>query len=120
MPQDEFYGVIQICDVFELVVLEREFAAGVKGKLEQQCLFTEEQLAVLDKNENTFDFITELVEKEHAEGLYHKHELVGAVKRAHDVDANLSAHVMLENLVTKASNVLSLLELVHKAGDIFD
>lgn len=116
MPQDEFYGVIQLCDVFELVVLEREFAAGVKGKLEQQNLFTEEQLAVLDKNENTFDFITELVEKEHAEGLYHKHELVGAVKRAHDVDANLSAHVMLENLVTKASNVLSLLELVHKAG----
>lgn len=32
------------------------------------------------------------------------------------MDVNLSAHVMLENLVTKASNVLSLLNLVKKAG----
>ena len=116
MPQDEFYGLIQICDAFELVMLEREFAAGVKKKLEKQKLFTEEQLAVLDKNDNSSDYINELVEKEHAEGLYHNNVLVGAVKRAHDVDVNLSAHVMLENLVTKASNVLSLLELVHKAG----
>lgn len=116
MPQDEFYGLIQICDAFELVMLEREFAAGVKKKLEKQKLFTEEQLAVLDKNDNSSDYIHELVEKEHAEGLYHNNVLVGAVKRAHDVDVNLSAHVMLENLVTKASNVLSLLELVHKAG----
>lgn len=116
MPQDEFYGLIQICDAFELVMLEREFAAGVKKKLEKQKLFTEEQLAVLDKNDNSSDYINELVEKEHAEGLYHNNVLVGAVKRAHDVDVNLSAHVMLENLVTKASNVLSLLELVYKAG----
>ena len=99
-----------------MVMLEREFAAGVKKKLEKQKLFTEEQLAVLDKNDNSSDYIHELVEKEHAEGLYHNNVLVGAVKRAHDVDVNLSAHVMLENLVTKASNVLSLLELVHKAG----
>ena len=40
MPQDEFYGLIQICDAFELVMLEREFAAGVKKKLEKQKLFT--------------------------------------------------------------------------------
>ena len=39
MPQDEFYGLIQICDAFELVMLEREFAAGVKKKLEKQKLF---------------------------------------------------------------------------------
>ena len=117
MPEDEFYGLIQICDVFDLVKLEKDFAAGVKAKLADHHMFTDEHVAILDKNsETTEEEITALVNDEHAEPLYFDHKLVGAVKRAHDVDVNLSAHVMLENLVTKASNVLSLLNLVKKAG----
>ena len=117
MPQDEFYGLIQICDVFDLVMLESSFAQDVKAKLAAQNLLTEAQLAVLDKNANTTaEELLALVNDEHSEGLYNNNVLVGVVKRAHDVDANLSAHVMLENLVTKASNVLSLIELVKKAG----
>lgn len=114
MPQDEFYGLIQICDAFDLVKLEKDFAADVKEKLAKQNILSEEQLAVLDKNEITEAELHTLVETEHAEALYQNGRLVGAVKRAHDVDVNLSAHVMLENLVTKASNVLSLIELVKK------
>ncbi|HCX61287.1 MAG TPA: glycine reductase, partial [Clostridiales bacterium] len=53
-------------------------------------------------------------EEEHAEPLYHNGNLVGCVKRAHDLDVNLNAHVMHENLVSKASNVLALLNLVYK------
>ena len=116
MPQDEFYGLMQICDVFDLVLLEKDFAQAVKAKLAAQNLLKEDQLAVLDKNTSTSEEIAALVNDEHSEGLYHEGKLVGAVKRAHDVDVNLSAHVMLENLVTKASNVLSLIELVKKAG----
>lgn len=116
MPQDEFYGLLQICDVFDLVKLEKGFAAGLKEKLTVQKLFTEEQLLVFDKNEANEAELKALVEDEHAECLYHDGHLVGVVKRAHDVDINLSAHVMLENLVSKASNVLSLLELVKKTG----
>ncbi len=41
---------------------------------------------------------------------------VGYIKRAHDVEGNLSAHVMLENLVSKASNVLAILHLIKNAG----
>ena len=114
MPEDEFYGVMKIVDVFDLVHLEKEFAAQVKEKLAAQNLFTEDQLAALDKNESTAEELDALVNNEHSEGLYYNGKLVGAVKRAHDVDVNLSAHVMLENLVTKASNVISLIELVKK------
>ena len=114
MPQDEFYGVMKICDVFDLVHLEKEFAAQVKEKLAAQNLFTEAQLAALDKNESTAEELDALVNNEHSEGLYNNGKLVGVVKRAHDVDVNLSAHVMLENIVTKASNVISLIELVKK------
>ena len=116
MPQDEFYGLMQICDVFELVYLEKNFAASVKEKLAAQDLLTEEQLALLDRNESTEEDIKALVENEHSEGLYDGGKLVGAVKRAHDVDVNLSAHTMLENIVAKASSVLALIELVKKAG----
>ena len=116
MPQDEFYGLMQICDVFELVKLEKEFAASVKEKLAALHILKEEQLALLDKNENTAEEIQALVDTEHAEGLYQDRKLVGAVKRAHDVDVNLSAHTMLENIVAKASSVLALIELVKKAG----
>ncbi len=60
------------------------------------------------------DVIKKLVEEEHSEGLYHNKELVGCVKRAHDIDVNLSAHVMHENLTSKATNVLALLNLIAK------
>ena len=38
------------------------------------------------------------------------------MNRAHDIDVNLSAHVILENLVSKASSVLALLSVVKSAG----
>ena len=36
--------------------------------------------------------------------------------RAHDVDVNLSAHVMLENIVAKAGSVLAMLHLLRVTG----
>lgn len=117
MPQEEFLGLMQICDVFDLVKLEAAFAQDVKAKLSAHGMLKEEQLALLDKNNDTTEEeLLKLVEEEHAEGLYHNFKLVGAVKRAHDVDANLSAHVMLENIVTKASSVLAMLHLLKSTG----
>jgi len=117
MPQDEFYGLMQISDVFDLVELDKEFAAGVKEKLERRSMFSQEQLDILDKNsENDAQFLSELVNCEGASGLYSNGVLVGAVKKAHDIDVNLSSHVMLENIASKASGVLSLMNLVKVTG----
>ena len=116
MPESEFYGLMQICDVFDLVLLEKDFAQRVKAELTSWGLLREDQLAVLDKNQWEMDAIGKLVNEEHAEGLYENSRLVGCVKRAHDVDVNLSAHTMLENIVTKASSVLAILNLLKKNG----
>lgn len=116
MPQDEFYGLMQVCDVFDLVLLEKEFAAKVKAKLAAWGLLKEEQLNILDKNELDEAALNKLVTEEHAEGLYDDFRLVGCVKRAHDVDVNLSAHTMLENIVSKASSVLAILNLLKRTG----
>ena len=116
MPQDEFIGLMQICDVFDLVKLEAGFAQEVKAKLTAHGMLKEEQIAILDKNNDTDETIAALVNDEHSEPIYHNFKLVGAVKRAHYVDVNLSAHVMFENIVAKASSVLAMLHLIKNTG----
>lgn len=115
MPQDEFLLLLQICDVFDLAFLSRDFVDRTKPALAKHPLMSQE---ILDRLKEGVDDeqIAHFVNNEHAEGLYHQGELVGYVKRAHDVDVNLTAHVVHENLVSKASSVLSLLHLIHNSG----
>lgn len=87
LPQEEFIGLIKICDVFDLVHLSKEFTAEVKEKLEAHKLIGDNLIERLGEGDD-YDMIEKLVE-DHAEGLYDKGKLVGCVKRAHDVDANL-------------------------------
>ena len=115
MPQQEFYLLMQICDVFDLVRLEKGFVAQQKEAFSKHPLVTEDMLQRVHEGVDQEE-IQHFVNDEHAEGLYVDGELVGYVKRAHDVDVNLSAHVIHENLVSKASSVLALLHLVHNSG----
>lgn len=113
MPQDEFIVLMQMCDVFDLVKIENNFLAETKAKLEKHPLFDEGLLSRIKQGEEA-ETIKKYVDEEHSEPLYDNGKLVGCVKRAHDIDVNLSAHVMMENLVSKASNVLALLNLTYK------
>ncbi|WEG74080.1 glycine/sarcosine/betaine reductase complex component C subunit beta [Vagococcus intermedius] len=114
MPQHEFYGVMQICDVFELVHLEKEFASNVRNALATEGLFLDD----LDKIKEgvTVMWLEEQLKENHAEGLYLNSKLVGCVLRAHEIDLNLTAHTMLENLVVKASGVIALRHLIKTKG----
>ncbi len=114
MPQDEFIVLMQMCDVFDLVKIENNFLNETKSKLENHPLFDEGLLSRIKRGEEV-ELIKKFVEEEHAEPLYNNGTLIGCVKRAHDIDVNLNAHVMMENLVSKASNVLALLNLVAKS-----
>lgn len=49
MPEDEFLGLMDICDVFDLIWLEEGFAASVAEKLAQNPVIGEKQLARLEK-----------------------------------------------------------------------
>ena len=60
--------------------------------------------------------IEKLVQSHTAEGLYDNDVLVGCIKQAHDTDSNLSAHTMLENLVTKATGILTAWHLTELEG----
>jgi len=112
MPQDEFIALMKISDVFDLVQLEEEFTKEIKNKLKEHPLISEKEIALL-KDGTEKEKIEKLIE-EHSEALYYEGKVVGCVKRAHDVDDNLTSHIMFENLVSKASGILSLKNLVEK------
>jgi len=115
MPEDEFILLMQICDTFDLVKLEKSFVDAVKPKLAAHPLVTESMMELVKEGVDEAD-IKHFVEDEHAEALRTGGKIVGYVKRAHDVDVNLSAHVIFENLVSKASEVLALIHIVKNAG----
>lgn len=113
MPQDEFIGMIAICDAFDLVKLEAAFSKEVKEKLSNHKLINDELVARI-KDGVEISEIEDLINNHHAEALIFNNKIVGCVKRAHDVDPNLNAHVLFENLVSKASAVLSALHAIDK------
>lgn len=112
IPQDEFYLLMQACDAFDLVLLESGFAADVKARFMQHPLM-DESITTRIKEGVAIETIEHFVKDEGAEALYQSGKLIGCVKKAHDVDVNLSSHVLHENLVSKASCVLSLLHLAN-------
>ncbi|AKA70958.1 glycine/sarcosine/betaine reductase complex component C subunit beta [Clostridium scatologenes] len=114
MPQDEFYGLLKISDVFDLVILEKSFTETVKEKFKAHPILNT-KIEELKQGEDGA-VIEKLVNDKVAEGLYENGKIVGCIKRAHEFDTNLSSHVMLENLVVKASGVLALLHLVKNSG----
>lgn len=113
-PQDEFLGVLKIVDTFGLVMLQKEFSVKIARSLKDTGLFSEEELFVLQEG-----FDSEEIEAACANGaiaLIENGKEVGAVKAAHQMDENLTAHVMLENLCCKASGVLAVKKLLVLSG----
>jgi len=116
MPQEEFLLLMQACDVFGLVKLEQGFVDANRAALAANEIIDESIMARIPEAQTSAEEIARLVSEEHSEALYHNNVLVGCVNRAHDIDVNLSAHVMHENLVSKASSVMAMLSAIRNAG----
>lgn len=115
MPEDEFVAFMDICDVFDLIWLEKSFVERIRPVLEKHPLLTEKHFKALDAGRELAD-IEEQVEKHQALPFYIDKKIVGCCRKAHDIDANLSAHVIMENIASKAGATLSLLHLIKNAG----
>lgn len=115
MPEDEFLGLMDISDVFDLVWLEAGFAASVRKKLSEHPALNEPVLKRLKPGRELGAIEGEIATKS-ALPLHFGGKVVGCCRRAHEVDECLSAHVILENLASKAGSLLSLLHLMKRAG----
>jgi betaine reductase len=115
MPEDEFLGLMNICDVFDLFWLEESFGEAVRAKLEQHPLLNEKHLKRFSKGHEAGEIAQE-VEKHHALPVYFEGKVVGCCRQGHDVDECLEAYVLLENIACKAGGVLVLLHLLKNAS----
>jgi hypothetical protein len=115
MPQEEFLFLVQACDMFEVVKLDKNFVSQYKQAFVNNPIISEDIVERLTDGVDIGE-IENLMTNEHAEGLYHEGVLIGCIKKAHEIDVNLNAHVMHENLMSKASSVLALLYAVRNAG----
>ena len=115
MPEEEFLFLVQASDMFEVVKLDKEFVAKYKDQFAKNPIISDD---IVERIEEGYELaeIEALIKDDHAEPLYFENKLVGCVKPAHDIDVNLSSHVMHENLMSKASSVLALLYGVRNAG----
>ncbi|HQA66566.1 MAG TPA: glycine/sarcosine/betaine reductase complex component C subunit beta [Bacillota bacterium] len=112
IDQDELYVALKLSDAFDLVTLEKTFLEDTKAKLAKKPMYTEAELAKLKEGAEQSEIDSRV--KEGAEPLYMGKKLVGCVKAAHDKDKNLTAHIMVENLVVKASGVIALKNLIYR------
>ncbi len=111
MPEREFYYLVKAVDVFDLVKLTEEFAQAGKEVIAKHPILNKMSLNIAGEKVVK---IEELIDKGIAIPLKLDNELIGCVKQAHDTDINLNAHVIYENLISKASAVLALKNLEEK------
>jgi len=115
MPEKEFLGLMDICDVFDIIWLEESFAGEVREVMARHPLMNEKILTRLEKGHASSEIEKET--KEHgALPLYSQGRVAGCCRKGHDLDESLSAHVLLENIASKAGSVLALLHLLKTTG----
>ena len=111
IPEDEFYAWLRLVDAFELVWLEDKFLAELEPRLKNDSMLTADDLKRIGSG-RSLDDIQKLVKEKTAAPLMLGERLVGCVRRAHEVDASLTAHVIAENTASKASGALALRHLI--------
>jgi glycine/sarcosine/betaine reductase complex component C subunit beta len=103
--QSALYGLIKLCDDFNLIVLGEEFAQLARAALEGQ-------LSVGDRLDKISGVpvaqLEHIVNTETGLKLCHAGELIGLVRDAHDQDASLGADILMENLACMATGALAL------------
>ena len=115
MPQDELLLLIQACDVFEIVLLTDTFVMDTLPRFRENAILGDDILSRVGAGIPE-DEVSSLISNSGAEALFHGGNVVGCIKRAHDIDVNLSAHVMLENIASKATSTLALLYGLRNSG----
>ncbi len=121
MPEEEFYGVMKICDEFQLLPMEGGFLQEMALKLKEHPLFNPDDLQKLGNGLSPEQLERKLGEEEAIPIYIQGDQLVGYCQRPRgggaEEDPNLVPHILMENLVTRASGVMALRHLIAKTGE---
>jgi betaine reductase len=117
MPEEEFYGIVKLCDAFELVWLDARFTAIVKDLLASHPLITATDLTRLGDGMPPAAIESRLRTDGQSLPLYLRDgQLVGCIHAAHEADQTLAADVLLENLACKATAVMAFRTLLAQTS----
>ena len=117
MPEDEFYCLLKIFDVFDLLWLEEGFVNDVAARLAKHPLLSAEDIERLGTGHPNAAIESRTADTAEALALHLSDgRLIGCIARAHADDANLTPGVLLENLACKASAVMALRTLLDQKG----
>jgi glycine/sarcosine/betaine reductase complex component C subunit beta len=117
MPEEEFYGMVKICDAFDLVWLEEEFTTTISKALAQHPHITPTDLGRLGDGFPLASIESKLQAEARILPLYLRDgRIVGCIQAAHDEDSSLAADILLENLACKVSATMALRTLLAQTG----
>ena len=123
MPEEEFYGLLKICDAFDLVWLDEEFTKAVTSTLADHPLVSQDDLQRLGQGMPYSSIEAKIADPAEALPLRLRDgRTIGCIARAHEQDASLTPDILLENLACKASATMALRTLLSMdsidAGEI--
>lgn len=121
MPEEEFCGLLKVCDAFQLVWLEERFAGAVKRALKKHPQMREADLERLSDGRPYSKIEAAIAPGGYAMPLCLRDgTIVGCISRAHDDDESLAADVLLENLAAKATATMAVRTLLCRLEHAFD
>jgi betaine reductase len=117
MPEEEFYGLLKMCDAFDLVWLEEQFSKSVRDRLSTHPRVSQADLTRLDEGFPLAAIEARISSGTQALPLYLRHgRIIGCIHAAHEADSSLAADVLLENLVCKAAATMACRTLLAQTG----
>jgi betaine reductase len=103
VPQTALYGLMKLCDEFDLIVIDEELAAAARAALTGVFPHRLERVTGVAASE-----IAALAAAGSGLPLHHEGRVAGFLRAVHEQDASLDAHVLFENLACKATAVLAV------------
>ena len=115
LSEEEFFGWLKIADDFNLLWLTPEFIERTRNEVSRSAFLKEGDLKKLTVGVPRQKIIDK-VEKDAALSIRYQGEIVGAIRSDHPMDDSLKAHVLLENLMAKASGALVMHHLLRRVN----
>jgi len=111
IDQAALYGLMKLCDDFDLMTITEEVATEGVASLER--IFDARIDRIVGVSRTRID---ELVARGGGMALYHRGRSAGFIRTVLAEDPALHAEVLFENLATKATAVIAVHELLMRAG----
>jgi len=112
IDQAALYGLMKLSDDFELITITDDLAAQALDALEGIFDLRLDRIVGVPLED-----VATMAREENGLPLYHEGKLAGFLRTVLEEDPSLHAHVLFENLATKATAVIAVYDML-KRGDI--